>query len=72
MTGPGPKRGSQFKQLSATQLFCPTCQKAMPVRERLLLVLPDGEMYEYLCVRCATSLGERTARDEERRLDVLI
>ncbi len=32
---------------------------AQPVRERLLLVLPDGELYEYLCARCGTSLGSR-------------
>jgi hypothetical protein len=34
----------------------------MPVRERLLLVLPDGELHEYLCGRCLTSLGTRTTR----------
>jgi hypothetical protein len=31
----------------------------MPVRERLLLVLPDGSLFEYLCTRCAGSLGTR-------------
>jgi hypothetical protein len=31
------------------------------VRERLLLVLPDGELHEYRCAACATSLGTRTA-----------
>jgi hypothetical protein len=25
----------------------------------LLLVLPSGELHEYLCSECATSLGER-------------
>jgi len=29
------------------------------VRERLLLVLPDGELHEYLCARCGTSAGTR-------------
>jgi hypothetical protein len=30
------------------------------VRERLLLVLPDGELHEYRCAACAQSLGTRT------------
>ena len=30
-----------------------------PVRERLLLVLPDGELYEYLCTACGESVGKR-------------
>ena len=30
----------QFDQLKATELFCPKCRTAQPVRERLLLVLP--------------------------------
>jgi hypothetical protein len=29
------------------------------VRERLLLVLPDGDLFEYLCARCGTSAGTR-------------
>lgn len=31
----------------------------MPVRERLLLVLPTGELYEYLCQGCGSSLGSK-------------
>ena len=34
----------------------------MPVRERLLLVLPDGDLYEYLCQQCGSSLGSKTER----------
>jgi len=49
----------QFKNFNATLLHCPKCNVATPVRERLLLVLPDGELYEYLCSRCGTSLGKR-------------
>ena len=50
----------QFGAFTASELYCPTCQAAQPVRERLLLVLPDGELYEFLCSRCAASLGKRT------------
>jgi hypothetical protein len=31
----------------------------MPVRKRLLLVLPDEELYEYLCSGCGSSLGQK-------------
>ena len=55
-------RKDQFKNLNATSLYCPRCKAAMPVRERLLLILPDGELYEYRCARCGTSLGERKVK----------
>ena len=49
----------QFESLRASSLFCNKCNAAMPVRERLLLVLPDKEIYDYLCTRCASSVGQR-------------
>lgn len=48
-----------FEEFQASALFCSTCKAAQPVRERLLLVLPDGELREYLCARCGTSAGTR-------------
>jgi hypothetical protein len=39
----------------------------MPVRERLLLVLPDKEIYDYLCTGCADSLGQREVTAGELR-----
>jgi len=51
-----------FDQLNATLLHCNQCRQAMPVRARLLLVLPDGELSEYLCQRCGSSLGTKTER----------
>jgi hypothetical protein len=51
---------SQFGTFTASELYCPKCRSAQPVRERLLLVLPSGELHEFLCSRCATSLGKRT------------
>jgi hypothetical protein len=50
----------QFGQFTASELYCPKCKTSQPVRERLLLVLPTGELHEFLCSRCATSLGKRT------------
>ncbi|HLH56933.1 MAG TPA: hypothetical protein VKY92_25355 [Verrucomicrobiae bacterium] len=50
----------QFGQFTASELYCPKCKSSQPVRERLLLVLPTGELHEFLCSQCATSLGKRT------------
>jgi hypothetical protein len=50
----------QFGAFTASELYCPKCKTAQPVRERLLLVLPSGELHEFSCVRCGTSLGKRT------------
>lgn len=52
----------QFGAFTASELYCPKCRRAQPVREKLLLVLPSGELYEYLCSQCATSLGEREVK----------
>jgi len=56
------KHPHAFRELQASELYCPTCLASRPVRERLLLVLPDGELHEYRCAACATSLGTRTVR----------
>jgi hypothetical protein len=59
---PGRGRSSpadSFEQLQASMLLCPRCRVARPVRERLLLVLPDGELHEYLCSACGASAGTR-------------
>jgi hypothetical protein len=50
----------QFEAFTASELYCTKCCRAQPVRERLLLVLLDGELHECLCSRCGTSLGKRT------------
>jgi len=54
----------QYQDFHATALYCPRCRQAMPVRSRLLLILPDGELHEYLCGVCATSVGTKTVRQE--------
>ncbi|MEP6810901.1 MAG: hypothetical protein ABI992_11715 [Chthoniobacterales bacterium] len=58
----------QFENFTASSLYCAKCKAAMPVRERLLLVLPEKEIYDYLCTGCAASVGQRevTAGDKLR------
>ena len=51
-----------FDQFKASLLYCKKCRKAMPVRERLLLILPDGELYDYTCEGCNSSVGSKTER----------
>ena len=56
----------QFENFTASSLYCEKCQAAMPVRERLLLILPEKEIFDYLCTGCGSSVGQRevTAGDK--------
>ena len=56
----------QFENFTASTLYCEKCRATMPVRERLLLVLPDREIFDYLCTGCGSSVGQRevTAGDK--------
>lgn len=56
----------QFENFRASSLYCNKCRQAMPVREKLLLVLPDKEIFDYLCTGCASSLGQREVTAGER------
>lgn len=60
-----------FEQFEATSLYFPRCKAAVPVRRRLLLVLPEGEEYEYLCAYCSTSVGTKIDKNAPQ-IEVLI
>jgi hypothetical protein len=55
--------GDAFEQLEATLLLCPQCRVAVPVRKRLLLILPQGNKFEYICTRCASICGDKIEPD---------
>jgi DNA-directed RNA polymerase subunit RPC12/RpoP len=60
--GPYPKRQTRsdvYEEFDATELYCPKCKQAVPVRKRLLLVLPQGDKYEYLCAYCSETVGTK-------------
>jgi len=60
------KRETQaYQDFDATQLYCPKCKQAVPVRKRLLLVLPEGDKYEYLCAYCSATVGTKIDRDKK-------
>lgn len=54
------KPQGQYDSFNASLLYCATCRQATPTRQRLLLVLPSGNLYEYLCAHCGTSTGSKT------------
>ena len=53
-----------YKDFDATELFCPRCKRAVPVRKRLLLILPNGEKYDYTCIYCGASIGDKMVTDK--------
>ena len=57
-----PNSVDAYKEFDATQLYCPRCKQAVPVRKRLLLVLPEGDKYEYLCAFCSETVGMKMDR----------
>jgi DNA-directed RNA polymerase subunit RPC12/RpoP len=56
-------RQENFGEFEATSLFCPRCRRATSARKRLLLVLPDGNKYDYVCAECGTAVGGKTDND---------
>ncbi len=60
----------QYEDFNATALYCSKCKQAMPVRDRLLLILPDGELYEYICQRCGSSVGTKKTTKSRSELSI--
>lgn len=56
---PREEKQADFDQLEAMELYCPRCRQAVPVRKYLLLILPDGDKYEYRCRYCGTKVGDK-------------
>jgi hypothetical protein len=42
------------------------------VRKRLLLILPEGDKYEYLCAHCSSSVGTKMEYEEKEDIKLLI
>lgn len=55
---------SQFDQFEATTLYCMRCKQAVPVRKKLLLALPNGDKYDYLCSYCGDPIGSKMEEGE--------
>jgi hypothetical protein len=61
-TRPPRKQEAQFEELEATELYCTKCRQAVPVRKFLLLILPEGDKYEYRCAYCGNTVGDKIDR----------
>lgn len=58
-----PQAPKQFEEFEASMLFCPKCKEAVPVREKLLLVLPEGDKHDYLCTKCGSPIGSKVTKE---------
>jgi len=61
-------RKPSFERMEASLLACPKCRQAVPVRKRLLLILPEGDKYEYVCPHCSSTCGTTVESSGERRI----
>jgi hypothetical protein len=60
-----PNSPDAYKDFDATELYCPKCKQSVPVRKRLLLILPQGDKYEYLCAYCAEAVGTKIDKQDK-------
>jgi len=56
---PPDQQKADFDQFEATELYCTKCGQAVPVRKTLLLILPEGDKYEYRCQYCGDKVGDK-------------
>lgn len=61
------QRKAAFDRLEASMLACPQCKRAVKVRKRLLLILPEGDEYEYFCPDCGSTCGTTVQKDPDVR-----
>jgi len=62
----------EFDQFEASELYCPRCGRAQPVVKKLLLILPDGELYDYNCRICGTSVGSKKVMKKKVSSQIII
>ncbi len=58
-------REASYEEFEASSLFCPHCRSAQPVRKKLLLVLPGGNKYDYICQGCNRTVGGKVDDNQE-------
>ncbi len=59
------KKKESYRDFEATELYCPRCRRPVPVRKKLLLVLTNGDKYDYSCVYCGTSVGDKLVTQKD-------
>jgi hypothetical protein len=68
MPGTRDQRKPAFERMEASLLACPKCMRAVAVRKRLLLILPEGDKYEYICPHCGSTCGSTVQQETKRAL----
>jgi hypothetical protein len=53
-----------YQEFEAAELFCPKCKRSVPVRKRMLLVLAEGDKYDYHCTLCGERVGGKMDKKE--------
>jgi len=62
---PARQEKAAYDEFEATELYCPQCGRAVPVRKSLLLILPEGDKYEYRCEYCGSTVGDKIDRNTQ-------
>ena len=68
MPGARDHRKPAFERMEASLLACPKCKRAVQVRKRLLLILPEGYKYEYVCPHCGSTCGSTIQQEDKRTM----
>jgi hypothetical protein len=53
-----------YQEFEAAELFCPNCKRLVPVRKKMLLVLSEGDKYDYVCTVCGKLAGGKMDKKE--------
>jgi hypothetical protein len=56
--------GDSYQEFEAAELFCPHCKKLVAVRKKMLLVLSEGDKYDYVCTVCGGLVGGKMDKKE--------
>ncbi len=60
-----------YQEFEASELYCPKCGRAMPVRKRLLLALPEGDKFDYVCSQCGSPVGSKLDKSAAQGLNLV-
>ena len=57
-------RKDSYQEFEAAELFCSNCKRLVPVRKKMLLVLSEGDKYDYVCTVCGERVGGKMDKKE--------
>ena len=53
-----------YQEFEAAELYCSHCKRSVPVRKKMLLVLSEGDKYDYVCTVCGGLVGGKMDKKE--------